>query len=87
MQERLIEAYLRRKVELAGGIAVKQDWVGIRGAPDRLIMLPGRLFFIELKRKGVKPEPHQVRLHNRMRELGVEVHVVDDVDQVDELVK
>lgn len=87
MHERFIEAYLKRMVAQAGGMAVKQDWVGVRGAPDRLVILPGRMFFVELKAPGQKPEPHQARLHEKLRALGVKVYVVDQLIQIDELLK
>lgn len=87
MQEKLIEAYLKRKVQDASGMAVKQDWVGIRGAPDRLVILPGRMFFVELKAPGQKPEPHQERLHEKLRALGVKVYVIDQLSQIDGLIK
>jgi len=85
LRERTIEAYLRRQVQARGGMAVKQDWVSIRGAPDRLVILPqGVMVFVELKAPNQKAKPHQARLHQKLRSLGVRVLVIDSKEQVDE---
>lgn len=87
MRESDIEKYLVKRVKEAGGAVRKTQWVGHVGAPDRRVMLPGRLpVWIELKAPGVKPESHQLREHNRMRRLGELVEVIDSMEQVDALV-
>lgn len=56
--ERIVERYLVRRVELVEGTVRKLKWVGRRGAPDRLVLLPQcavrhdhpNVWFIELKR-------------------------------------
>lgn len=40
MRERDIEAYLVKSVKALGGEVRKVRWLGRRGAPDRLVMLP-----------------------------------------------
>lgn len=48
--------------------------------PDRVMILPGgRVFFMELKRKGQKPTPAQAVEIEKMRKQGVTVYVVDSV--------
>lgn len=42
MRERDIEKYLSRRVKELGGECRKVQWIGRRGAPDRLVMLPAR---------------------------------------------
>lgn len=42
MRESLIEAYLVKRVKAMGGEVRKVQWIGRRGAPDRLVMLPKR---------------------------------------------
>lgn len=42
MRERDIEAHLVRRVKELGGEVRKVKWIGRRGAPDRLVMLPER---------------------------------------------
>lgn len=43
MRERDIEAHLVDRVKELGGEVRKVQWIGRRGAPDRLVMLPFRL--------------------------------------------
>lgn len=40
MRESKIEAYLVKRVKALGGEVRKVQWIGRRGAPDRLVMLP-----------------------------------------------
>lgn len=99
MREREIEAYLVKRVKELGGECRKIAWIGRRGAPDRLVMLPrlgylDELFYrkfgpatiwVELKASGVKPEAHQLREHERMRRMGQRVVVIDSIEGVEEL--
>lgn len=97
MRESVIEDYLVERVKAKGGEVRKVKWIGRRGAPDRLVMLPAKLhepsgyFFprpaiwIELKAPGEKAKPHQVREHERMRRMGQCVVVIDSIEGVDEV--
>lgn len=94
MRERDIEDYLVQRVKAMGGEVRKVKWIGRRGAPDRLVMLPpvvdGRVYlpsgvWVELKAPGVKPEDYQVREHNRMRKMGQRVEVIDSLEGVEAL--
>lgn len=85
MREREVEAYLKKQVELAGGEVRKVAWIGRRGAPDRVVMLRGQTWWIELKAPGKVPEPHQAREHARMQKMGQSVFVVDTKEMVDTL--
>lgn len=66
MLERDVEAYLVKRVEELGGEVRKVKWIGRRGAPDRLVMLPfawrpyanighppPQTVWVELKRPGL----------------------------------
>ena len=85
MRENFIEAFLVNRIKSLGGLCLKQEWINTRGAPDRLVILAGKLLMVELKAPGVKPEPHQLRMHERLRALGVQVEVIDSVERVEEL--
>lgn len=88
MKESEIEAYLVRQVKAAGGEVRKCAWVGRRGAPDRLVLLPNRpAWYVELKAPGKMPGQIQVREHARLRELGQQVAVIDTLAGVDNLLK
>jgi len=83
MRERYIERYLVAQVKQCDGEVRKVKWIGRRGAPDRIVMLPGRTVWVELKAPGEKCRPHQLREHERMRRMGQRVVVVDSFDGVD----
>ncbi len=88
MRESKIEAYLVKRVKALGGEVRKVSFVGRKGAPDRVVMLPwGRfnLIWVELKATGEKPEPHQLREHRRMQNMSQRVEVVDSFERVDEV--
>lgn len=101
MRESVIEKHLVKRVKELGGEVRKVQWIGRRGAPDRLVMLPPRTApyivgvvnathprpstWIELKATGVKPEAHQLREHKRMVAMGQRVVVIDSVEGVDKL--
>lgn len=87
MRESKIEKHLAKRVEELGGECRKLRWIGRRGAPDRLVMLPGLTCFVELKAPGEVPEPHQEREHKRMRAMGQRVEVIDSIEGVEELLK
>ncbi len=92
MRERDIENHLVKRVRELGGEVRKVQWVGRRGAPDRLVMLPlgarcdaTCLVWAELKAPGVKAEAHQLREHKRMRAMGQRVVVIDSIEGIEEL--
>ena len=60
----------------------KVAYEGYVGAPDRMVIAPGRLFFVECKAPGKKPAPVQAREHDRIRHGGVQVYVCDSEESV-----
>lgn len=80
-----IESYLVERVRDMQGEVRKVKWLGRHGAPDRIVMVPGRTLWVELKAPGEKAKPHQVREHERMRRMGQHVVVVDSFEGVDEV--
>lgn len=86
-RESEIENYLVERVRDLGGETRKVRWIGRNGAPDRLVMLPGISFWVELKAPGEKVKPHQAREHERMRKYGQRVDVVDSFDGVEAILK
>ena len=86
MRESLIESHLVRSVRSMGGIAYKFLSPGRRGAPDRMVLMPGGVIvFVELKATGSRPKAHQLREHTRMRSLGQTVVVLDSTLAIDAL--
>ena len=81
-------AYIRRRVRELGGACRKCSWEGHAGAPDLLIMLRGRHFWIECKAPGESPRPIQLREHDVMRESGgCIVYVADSRESAEEILK
>jgi len=88
MRESTIETHLCNRVVALGGEIRKVKWIGRRGAPDRLVMLPhAKPTLVELKRPGKPPEDHQLREHTRLRRYGFEVVVIDSIESVDKFLE
>ncbi len=88
MRESKIESHFTKRWKAIGGEVRKIVFVGHRGAPDRLAMLPdGRLWWLEFKAPGKKPEDHQAREHARLWKMGQKVLVLDSIEAVDQFVE
>lgn len=81
-REAKLEDFLEGGVKGLGGECWKWVCPARAGVPDRIIMVEGLVIFVELKTVGVKADPHQVRIHERMRKLGMEVHVLAGYSEV-----
>lgn len=82
MRESQVEAHLVRCVLVRGGEVRKVKWIGRRGAPDRLVLLPGRHFLAELKRPGKKATPQQWREHQRLQRAGLDTYLFDTMEKI-----
>ncbi len=83
MLEKDIERKLMMRVKSAGGLALKFISPGFVGVPDRVILMPnGKIAFAELKAKGKKPRPIQVRRIEQLRKLGFKVYVIDNIQMI-----
>lgn len=92
MLEKNIEAKVCGYARERGLLAYKFTSPAHAAVPDRLFILPGgrmfsgdillggRMFFCEFKRRGQKPTPAQEREHKRLRAYNVPVFVIDNVD-------
>ena len=88
MRERFIEKKLVDAVKKMGGFAPKFVSPGLDGMPDRIVLFPmGRIAFVELKAPGETLRPLQVRRKRKLEELGFSVYCVDDVSQIDGVIK
>lgn len=92
MRESVIEKHLVKRVKELGGEVRKVAWVGRRGAPDRVVLLPRagttwttHAIWVELKATGVPAEAYQLREHARMRKMGQRVVVIDSIEGVEAL--
>ena len=83
LSERDIEQRLVKAVKAKGGLAPKFVSPGFDGVPDRIVLLPhGRIAFIELKAKGRKMRPLQVRRKRQLESLGFSVYCIDSPEQI-----
>lgn len=86
MRERVIEQYLRKRVEAAGGLCLKITSPGRRGVPDRLVLMDcGHTFWVELKSTDGKLHPLQKVTIAEFERLGHLVFVINSKAGVDEL--
>lgn len=86
MSEKFIEKKLVMEVKKHGGICPKFTSPGFDGMPDRLILLPGgKIAFVEVKAPGKKPRPLQLARHKVLRELGFQVFVLDEEEEIGEI--
>lgn len=80
MLEKQIEAVVCKYARDRGVLAYKFSSPNRAAVCDRLFIAPGgRMWFCEMKREGQKPTPAQEREHQRLREQGVTVFVIDNV--------
>ena len=87
-RETEVEAYLRKKVEAAGGVCKKFIPDFARGWPDRIVVLPGVLVWVETKRPvDGRLSPGQLVAHEDLRRLGQRVEVVWSKEQAQRLVE
>lgn len=82
--EKTTEKYLRTRVKELGGTAYKFVSPGLRGVPDRLVILPGgKVFFAEIKSPGKLPTPLQKLQILRLQQRGHKVFVLKSRAEVD----
>ncbi|WP_208457128.1 VRR-NUC domain-containing protein [Burkholderia gladioli] len=83
MLEKTVEAYLVERVRALGGTAYKFTSPARASVPDRIVILPpGRIFFVELKRPGGKLTRGQEREHEHLRRLGTDVRMLDSIGAI-----
>lgn len=83
MLEKQIEAYLLKRIRGIGGECEKFTSPARRSVPDRIVTMPGgRIIFVELKAPGKRPTELQERDHQRRREMGFDVRVIDSIEGV-----
>ena len=87
-EEKKIEQKLVQAVRDIGGLALKFVSPGCDGVPDRLILIAyGKVAFVEVKAKGKKPRPIQIRRINQIKNLGFLVFILDDEKDIPSIIK
>ena len=82
-----VEKYLIKKCEKMGALCWKWTSPGRRGVPDRIVFCLGKTYLTELKRPGEKPRLDQKVIHDKLKKVGIPVHVLDSKDEVDKFLK
>ena len=92
--------YAKKQLKAKGCLVRKISYEVRRGCPDLLVLVPAREFtwcsglarykaktlFLEIKKdEQTKPDPHQQREHERIRQHGGDVRVIGSKEQVDSL--
>ena len=86
--EKDIEKKFTKAIRHVDGIALKLVSPSFNGIPDRLVLMPkGKIGFVEIKDKGKKPRALQTSRHNMLRQLGFKVFVLDNVDDIEKIIK
>ena len=85
LEDKLLEKEIERPAhdyaKLRGWIAEKIMRTGRKGFPDHFFARSGRVLLIEFKRPGELPNRQQLKRHRELREHGVEVFIVDNLDE------
>jgi hypothetical protein len=84
MLERDVEAYFRKAVAAAGGVAFKFVSPSHRGVSDRIVCLHGQTWFVELKRPGERLSSLQKVFAAEMERLGQNYTVLSSKREIDE---
>jgi hypothetical protein len=81
--ERDIEAYLVKRVKALGGMAYKFVSPSNRGVADRLVVLPGQIWFVEVKQETGRLTALQALFMEQMKRMGHNAIVVWSKEEVD----
>lgn len=86
-KEESVEDYLVERVQRVGGFAIKLDPKNAVGIPDRLVILPGHVVFVETKRPvGGRMRGAQTFWRNMLLKFGLNWRRINTRAQVDEFI-
>lgn len=83
VKESTIEDYLETRCRELGIFLLKNT--GMRGIPDRQLILEGRHWFLEVKRPGKKPTELQEKVAGKLRRHGAVTLCADTKPRIDEV--
>ena len=84
MLESEIEKKLVREIRKMGGMAYKFVSPGNTGVPDRIVILPEVITFVELKTETGRLSPGQKRQIGKLQDLGMKVVVLHGMKELEE---
>lgn len=83
IDERDVEYYLKKQIELRGGQCWKFTSPGTAGVPDRVALIDGAVIFIEVKKPGGHLTGLQRSRLKQIEDCGVQTRIVSGRDDVD----
>jgi len=86
-RENKVERYLDERVGKLGGITRKWVSPGRDGVTDRIVIINGAVWFVEVKTTGGKLSQCQIREHDQLMRNGANVRTVYGRDGVDEFIE
>lgn len=86
-RENRVERHLNSEVLKLGGISRKWVSPGVAGVPDRIVIVKGHVWFVEVKTFDGQLSPIQSREIQRLKNHGASVHVVHGEMGVDTFIK
>ena len=87
IDERDVERYLIKECEKRGWLCWKFVSPGRRGVPDRIVIRHGAVAFVEVKRKGGRVSPLQIRRIEELIRLLIPARVVETKGEIDEMIR
>lgn len=85
--EKDVERKLAALVKINGGMCIKLLCDQLIGLPDRMCLFPGhKIVFVELKTTGRKPRRIQLYIHEKLRQLGFRVEIIDTIEGVKQFI-
>jgi len=86
-RENKVEKYLDSEIIKLGGITRKWVSPGRDGVPDRICIVRGAVWFVEVKTVDGVLSPEQMREHERLIGSGATVRTLYGKDDVDKLIQ
>jgi hypothetical protein len=83
MREATLERRLSLAVKEAGGYCLKLPAMWYIGIPDRMLLLPGRVIFVELKTDKGRASPAQKNWESRLTKLRLTYYIIHGLDQLE----
>jgi len=81
MKESTIEKNVSDYAKSQGWLSYKFVSPSNRGVPDRIYLKSGKCIFIEFKAPKKKPTKLQDKIIERIRNAGLSVYIIDNVDE------
>ena len=87
MTERQLEQYLCKNILHIGGLCIKLEAQGIKGWPDRTILMDGKTYFVEVKKPEGGVVSHQQRYWlKELPKRGYDARIIRTKEEADAFV-